>query len=229
MMNPITYFIDYLGRAFVDPYVLSFTAIQEGGEQAKAGILLLLVTLGGHLLILLLFKIVVWNSIFPKLRTVDEYKNRTTHCRIYLKSRHSSDVFRQSKYANMFSEDIPSDYYWAKFRWFPVLDVHRIRIERVWKRRRWPWHLDIYTNASNLVWNAKLQSWQFDLLALKAHEEQIAYYKEVAMTDVKEIADNVLTGVKGDYDLIKDKFKLGLSVQKVKQAEKEEDDEDDDT
>jgi len=216
-------FIDYWGRVFVDPYVLSFQAIGEGGDTAKVGVLLLLVAIGGHLLILLLFKLVVWNTVFPKLRTCDEYKNRIAHCRIYVKARNAPDIFRRSSYSHIFHNDEPSEFYWAKFRLFPIFDMHRVKIENSFKRRRWPWHLDIYTNASNLVWNPKIQSWQFDVEALEMIEERLGYYKEVAMTDVREIADNVLTGVKGDYDLIKDKFKLGLSVQKVVKPNKDED------
>jgi len=224
MLEFIQPVIDYFGRAFVSPYVLSFNAIAEGGEQAKAGVLLLLITLGGHFLILLMAKIVIWNSVFPKLRTVDEYKNRTDHCRIYVKAKPAPDIFRRSKYSNIFNQSEPSDFYWAKFKLFPLLDIHRIRIEKNWKRRRWPWHLDIYNNASNIIWNPKIQSWQFESKALERFNDDIDYYKNVAMTDVREIADNVLTGVKGDYDLIKDKFKLGLSVQKVIKPPKDDDD-----
>ena len=229
MLDVLQQTLDYFGRVFIDPYVLAIGAIQEGGEQQKAGIILLLVALAGHAVILILFKLVVYNTVFPKLRTIDEYKNRTLHCRIYVRAKPSSDIFRRKKYGQLFISGEKCEYWWSKFRLFPIFDFHRIKVEDGWRHRRFPWTLDLFTNAVNIVWNSREQTWELVEKGLTRHPEDMTYYKDLAMTDVKEIADNVLTGVKGDYDLIKDKFKLGLSVQKViKPRHIKDDDEDED-
>lgn len=221
---------EYFHRVFVEPYQVAFEAIPQGGDYTTAGVVLLLVALAGHLFILFMLKLIVYNTVFPKLRTIDEYKNRTLHCRLYFKAKPSVDIFRPHNIKSLFEErpqEEESDYYWVKFRLWPVIEFHRVRIDKQWKRRRFPWTLDIFTNAINLQWDPRIQSWELMTEPLKRYDEDIKHYKEQAMEDVREIADNVLTGVKGDYGLIKDKFKLGLAIQKVVKKVEEQEDEDD--
>ena len=211
-MTRISSLIDfgYLVRVTYEPYLISYQAIMEGDNT---GWLLLGITLAMHIFILVMFKLIIYNSVFPRLRTIDHFNNRTVHCRLYVKAK---PEVRRHRLTDMFSKQFDSDYYWVKFRMFPIFEFYKIRIKKGWRRRRFPWTLDIFTESININWNPSLRTWDLQKDPIGMKEEEIKYYKEEAKKNIVGISDNVLTGVKGDYSLIKNKFKLGLSVQRVK-------------
>ncbi len=213
----------YLWSTYTDPFSVGVQAIGQGGDYVIAGVILILAGVFLWAFTAFIAKITVFDVVFPRLQTMDRYKNRTIHTRLFFRTK---PLFVEERISKGVFKKTDDDYYWCKFKLFPIVEWHKIAVPRNIRRKRFPWTITLYTERTNLMYDRKKDAWNLTDEKLSMETESLDYYKEAAMHNVSEIADNVLLGVKGDYGLIKDKFKLGLSVQKTP-SEKDEDGEED--
>jgi hypothetical protein len=98
------------------------------------------------------------------------------------------------------------------------------------RTRRMPRNLDVFTNGMNLKWDYTEGCYVVDDGKLDDFYDDKKLYIDTSLDDVKTIGDVVVEGVRGDFGLIKKKFKLGLSVKRLSDhLAKDEDEEDADT
>jgi len=213
----------YLWATYTDPFAVGVQAIGQGGDYVIAGVILILLGVFLWAFTAFIVKITVFDVMFPRLQTMDRYKNRTIHTRLFFRT---NPLFVDEKVSKDLFKKPEDKYYWCKFKLFPLVEWHKIAVPRNVRRKRFPWTVTLYTERTNLLYDKKKDAWNLTDEKLSMETESLDYYKEVAIRNVSEIADNVLLGVKGDYGLIKDKFKLGLSVQKTPSEDNDEDEED---
>ena len=208
--------LEYFDRAFIEPWRVVDASLKAGGDSANAGIILaiILVILWGFMFWML--KLIIWNVIFPKIRLIDQFGNRIKTARVYFRARQfhiDPDSSRATR----------KDYYYGKFRLFPILMFHRICIDRSkFRTRRMPWYHDVFTDGMNLKWDKHEEGYVIDDGDLVSVFDETAPYQEHALADIKTVGTLVIEGVKGDFGLIKKKFKLGLAVKRLKEVTDEE-------
>lgn len=202
--------LGYMDKAFLEPWRVVIVSIQAGGDSANAGVILAAILVVLWAIFLYLLKLVTWNVIFPKVRLIDRYGNRIKTARVYFQAHafkvQITDCLKGSR----------KIYYWGKFRLLPILMFHRIMIDKEhFMTRRWPWTIDVFTDGMNLKWDTKEGCYVVDDGKLEGTYDDKKPYIDQAIEDVKTIGDDVVHGVRGDFGLIKRKFKLGLSVKRL--------------
>lgn len=209
---------EYLYKAFIEPWETVIVSIQAGGDHATAGIILAIILCILWAIFLYLLKIVLWNVIFPKIRLIDQYGNRIKTARVYFHAHALKPNITDCL------EGTRKEYYWGKFRVFPIIQFHRIMIDKgEFRTRRFPWTIDVFTDGLNLKWDTKEGCYIVDSGQLISKHDEKAPYINQAIEDVKTIGDDVVHGVRGDFGLIKKKFKLGLSVKRLEDHNIKED------
>jgi len=213
--------LQYFDQAFLEPWRVVIVSIQAGGDSATAGVILALILVVLWAFMFWMLKLIIWNVVFPKIRLIDQYGNRINTARVYLRSRPARPNVDE------IMEKHKKVYFWGKFRLLPILQFHRIMIDyNVFRTRRTPWHIDVFTDGMNLKWSYDDSCYIVDNGKLTDIWDEKKPYIDDALEDVKTVGDNVVHGVKGDFGLIKRKFKLGLSVKRLSDHNiKENDDE----
>lgn len=208
--------LGYFDQAFLEPWRVVIVSIQAGGDSATAGAILAIILVILWAFMFWMLKLIIWNVVFPKIRLIDQYGNRIKTARVYLRARAFKVNPDESKATR-------KDYYYGKFRLFPILMFHRICIDRSkFRTRRMPWYHDVFTDGMNLKWDKKEEGYIVDDGDLVSVFDATGPYQEHALTDIKTVGTLVVEGVKGDFELIKKKFKLGLAVKRLKEATDEE-------
>ena len=213
---------DYLDKAFLEPWRVVIVSIEAGGDSATAGVILAIILFFLWAFMFWMLKLIIWNVVFPKIRLIDQYGNRVNTARVYLHARAArpsiTDCLTQHK----------REYWWGKFKLLPFLTFHRILVDKDnFRTRRTPWHIDIFTDGMNLKWDHKEGCYTVDDGVLEELYDEKQPYLDDALEDVKTVGDMVVEGVKGDFGLIKRKFKLGLSVKRLSDHNADEEPEDD--
>lgn len=211
--------LDILPNAYIHPFTVGAECLAEGGDYTGAGVILVLGGVFIWLFTAFIFKICVFDVVFPRLQTIDRYKNRTLHCRLFFRT--EPEFIDDGSTKAIFCKP-DGQYYWCKFKLFPINEWHKVLVPYDVKMRRFPWTISLYTERINLMYDKSKDAWNLTKDHTDIEPENLVRYKTLAMDNIGELADNVIMGVKGDYGLIKDKFKLGLSVQKT--ASDDEDD-----
>jgi len=209
--------LGYLDDAFLEPWRVAIVSIQAGGDSATAGFILVGILIVLWIFMFWMIKLVVLDVVFPRIRLIDRFNNRVRTARIIARSK--PPVLRQEHLLSAFGkkDDVPEDkFYWVKFSLFPLIHFYRVKIDAKYRLRRMPWHLDVFTEGLNLCWNNDEQAYCIEEEGVLTIEEDKTSYVNHAMSDILLIGDKVVEGVKGDYGLIKDKFKLGLSIKKIR-------------
>lgn len=210
--------IGYLYKAFVEPWQVVVVSIQAGGDSATAGAILAIILVGLWAFMFWMLKLIIWNVVFPKIRLIDQFGNRVKTARVYLRARQFHIDPDVALSAN-------KDYYYGKFKLFPILIFHRICIDRSrFRTRRMPWYHDVFTSGMNLRWDTHEEGYVIDDGQLSSVFDDTSPYQEHALTDIKTVGTLVVEGVKGDFELIKKKFKLGLAVKRLKEVTGEDHD-----
>jgi hypothetical protein len=200
----------YFDRAFLEPWRVVIVSIQAGGDHATAGIILAIILVVLWAFMFWMLKLIIWNVVFPRIRLIDQYGNRIKTARVYLRAKPASvDIAGGLK-------GTKKEYYWCKFRLFPIITFQKVCIDKEkFRTRRMPWHIDVFTDAMNLGWDNKERCFIVDEGELTNVVDEKQPYIDIAIEDVKTIGDDVIHGVRGDFGLIKRKFKLGLSVKQL--------------
>lgn len=208
--------LGYFDQAFLEPWRVVIVSIQAGGDSAKAGIILAIILCFLWAFMFYMLKLIIWNVVFPKIRLIDQFGNRIKTARVYLRA-------RQFHVEPNMDKEMRKDYYYGKFRLFPILMFHRICIDRSkFRTRRMPWYHDVFTDGMNLKWDTHEEGYIVDDGDLASVFDETAPYQEHALADIKTVGTLVIEGVKGDFELIKKKFKLGLAVKRLKEVTDEE-------
>lgn len=203
--------IEYFDKAFLEPWRVVVVSIQAGGDHAVAGLILAVILFFLWAFMFWMLKLIIWNVIFPRIRLIDQYGNRVKTARIYVGAKPANvDIAGSLK-------GTKKEYYWGKFKLFPILYFQRICIDKgKFRTRRMPWHIDVFTDGMNLEWDTRERCF------VVADEDELACviddkepYLDASLADVKTVGDLVVEGVRGDFGLIKRKFKLGLSVKRL--------------
>lgn len=208
-------FFGYLDKAFLEPWRVVIVSVQAGGDHATAGYILAAILVVLWIVFLYLVKLVTWNVVFPKVRLIDRYGNRIKTARVYVQAHalkvQITDCLKGSR----------KTYYWGKFKLLPIIQFHRIMIDKEkFMIRRWPWTIDVFTDGMNLKFDVKEGCYAVDDGKLEGLYDDKKPYVDQALTDIKTVGDLVIEGVKGDFGLIKRKFKLGLSVKRLEDETK---------
>lgn len=212
--------LGYLDKAFLEPWRVVVVSVQAGGDSANAGIILAIILCILWAFMLWMLKIIIWDVVFPRIRFIDQYGNRIKVARIYFRARSSKLTVEKSK----------KEYYWGKFRIFPPLLFHKIMIDKdKFRTRRMPRNIDVFTSGMNLKFDSKEKCYIVDDGKLEDIFDEKKPYLEIALEDIKTVGDLVVEGVRGDFGLIKKKFKLGLSVKKLSDHNAKEEAEEDAT
>lgn len=204
----------YFDKAFLEPWRVVIVSIQAGEGHAEAGIILAIILVVLWAFMLWMLKLIIWNVVFPKIRLIDSFGNRVKTARVYVRARPTSiDIEHSLLKTN-------KEYFWGKFRLFPFLSFHKVCIDkRKFRIRRTPWHIDVFTDGMNLKWDDKERCFIVDDGDLVDVYDDKEPYLDDALKDIKTVGDLVIEGVKGDFGLIKRKFKLGLSVKRLSDKE----------
>jgi len=213
--------LSYFDKAFLEPWRVVIVSIQAGGDSATAGFILAVILSLLWAFMFWMLKLIIWNVVFPKIRLIDQYGNRVNTVRVYMQARpaHPNITDALTKHKKV--------YYWGKFKLMPFLQFHRIMIDRdKFQTRRTPWHIDVFTEGMNLKWDYTLRCYVADDGELANVFDDKQPYLDDALEDIKNVGDLVVEGVKGDFGLIKRKFKLGLSVKRLSDHNAEEEDAD---
>ena len=72
----------YLESVFIVPLYSAYIAFTQGGDYIAVGIILVVISLLGYAIIFFMLKLIVIDTVFPKIRTIDEFKNRVIHARL---------------------------------------------------------------------------------------------------------------------------------------------------
>jgi hypothetical protein len=212
---------EYFYKAFIEPWETVIVSIQAGGDHATAGFILAAILIILWAIFFYLLKLIIWNVVFPKIRLIDQYGNRIRTARVYFHARalkpNITDCLKGTR----------KEYYWGKFRLLPIIQFHRVMVDKgKFRLRRMPWTIDVFTDGLNLKWDTKERCYVVDDGQLVSQFDEKQPYIDDALEGIKTVGDLVVEGVKGDFGLIKKKFKLGLSVKRLSDHNAEKDTED---
>lgn len=189
-------------------------------DLVSYGILCLLLQIGAWLVFAFIMKVSVFNFLFPKIRMVDALKNTITYAR---------------KVKQMEGADPHYMYMRIKFKFFPVLRWHTLKIPKpeeirrgipmLTRRtvklengikgiewRRMPSTLDIITQDINLEWNEKEQVYQLTSVNIDRTEDPADSYRDKTADVIKRLSQNVNESVRGDAGLLKDQYQTGIPI-----------------
>lgn len=202
--------LSYFDKAFLEPWRVVIVSLEAGGDSATAGAILAIILVILWAFMFWMLKLIILDVIFPKIRLIDQYGNRINTTRVYLHTRAAkpsiTDCLTEHK----------REYWYGKFRLFPILQFYRIMVDKgAYRTRRTPWHIDIFTNGMNFQWDEKESCYVVNDKDIADTYDEKAPYLSDALDDVQTVGDMVVEGVKGDFGLIKRKFKLGLSVKRL--------------
>jgi hypothetical protein len=179
--------IGYFDKALLEPWRVVIVSIQAGEGHVEAGIILAIILVVLWAFMFWMLKLIIWNVVFPKIRLIDQYGNRIKTARIYLRARPSRiDIEHSLLKTN-------KEYYWGKFRFFPIIQFHKICIDkRKFRTRRMPWHLDVFTDGMNLKWDDREQCFIIDDGKLTDVTDEKQPYLDAALEDIKTVGDLVV-------------------------------------
>ena len=210
--------LGYLDDAFLEPWRVVIVSVQAGGDAQTAGFILLGILIVLWAFMFWMIKLVVLDVVYPRIRLIDRFNNRVRTARIMARSK--PPVLKPEHIAGAFGGIVDAKaedrFYWVKFSLFPLIHFYRVKIDAKYRLRRMPWHLDVFTEGLNLCWNNEEQAYCIEEGGVQTIEENKTSYVDHAMLDIQLIGDKVVEGVKGDFGLIKDKFKLGLAIKKIR-------------
>lgn len=210
--------VDYL-----DFYFLAFlmTAIQQFKlGDIGLGALCLIIQIIMYLLALLLFKVTIIDTYFPRFRVVTPDK----------------DIFKFARKIKQTTGDDPRyAYFMVKFHLTPVLRWHKLKIPKPkyvmrgipfinrkmleikdgfkdvsW--RRMPASMDIITSDMHLNYDRTEQCYILGKKLEVYRADPVKPYEELAFNGIQTIGTNVIESVKGDWGLIKDQFHMGIVI-----------------
>lgn len=200
--------------------MLRYAIICFQEELVSYGILCLLLQIGAWLIFAFIVKVSIFNYLFPKIRIVDSLKNTITYAR---------------KVKLIEGPDPHYMYMRIKFKFFPVLRWHTLKIPKPEQIRRgipfftrrtvdlkdgvkgikWvrmPSTLDIVTEDINLEWNEKEDLYQLTNVNIDRTEDPADSYRDKTADVIKRLSQNVNESVRGDAGLLKDQYQTGIPI-----------------
>lgn len=208
-----TVIIESLYYLFAMMFVLTIGLMAQG-DGGYAIITLLLGLSSWFIFIYLIMYRFVFNILFPKVRIVDELKNNINYAR----------KVKISK-----GEDPRFVYLKIKFKLFPVFRWHTFKVPKpeyqglykkiavkngvpgvIW--RRMPSSIDIVTKELNIKWNEKENSYELTVENLPRIEDDVNLYRSYALETIHRLSGNITEAIRGDSDLLKDKYQMGMPL-----------------
>lgn len=183
----------------IDIPVIGATLLLDG--EYAGGILLAMGILTWIVMIWIL-KMAIFDTLFPKIRVVDSYKNTITYAR------------RVLPFSPFHKHTDNSRYLMVKFKLFPMLRWHEMKLpapDKV-KWRRMPFSIDLITEDIYLNWNDKEDYYQLGKTEDLRIPDTPKWYEELSMENIRNVASNVNEGVRGDFALVKDQYQAGIPI-----------------
>lgn len=175
--------------------------LEAGLAGENAGWILMLLGIVLWAIIAVIFKFMIFDTAFPKIRVLDAYKNTLTYCR---------------RVINTKGDDPNAAYMMVKFKLRPLFRWHKLKLPKKGvngvKWRRMPSTLDIITKDIYLNWNEHEECYQLGLEDFSMIDDDWDYYNTVASENIRTVGTSVADAVKGDYDLMKKQFQLELPI-----------------
>jgi hypothetical protein len=190
----------------------------EQDEGAYACICILLQIIA-WLLFLFFVRVIVFNTIFPKIRIVDALKNAITYA-------------RKCKFVE--GEDNKFIYMKVKFKFFPIFRWHTLKIPKpeyayrgipLFRKkivvangnknvswRRMLFTLDIVTPSINIEWNENEEAYQLTPNKLERVNDNVDTYRIKTADTIRRLSQNVNESVRGDAELLKDQYQTGIPI-----------------